>query len=111
MARLSLWKASRATDNENIFSAARKFLIRLGEEMLRATDEPCFFFAVHVIMRRAILCVNSHCGILEPERHAYDGSAGAAESRRQISISSFLDPEDARRDPREVRGFVGDLAR
>ena len=85
MTRLTLWKACRATDNENIFSAARKFLIRLAQEMLRATDEPCFFFAVRVIMRRVMPCVNSHFGSLEPERHAYDGSAGAAESRRQVS--------------------------
>jgi len=78
-------QASRATDNKNISSAARKFLISLRREMLRATDEACFFFAVRAIMRRAMLCENSHFGILELERYGSDGSDWAAESRKQVS--------------------------
>ena len=50
--------------------------------MLRATDEPCFFFAIRAIMRRAMLHVNSHYGILEPECGEADR---AAEGRRQVS--------------------------
>jgi hypothetical protein len=65
----------RATDCEDIFSFACKLLMRLGKKMLRATDEPCFFFAIRAIMQRAMLCINSHFGILKPGRREADGAA------------------------------------
>ena len=94
-------------DNENIFSAARKFLIRLGEEMLRATDEPCFFFAVRVIMQES-------CRAQTPILEFSNRSVTRTTDRRgggkpQAGFkSSFLDPEDARRDPQEIPDGLGD---
>ena len=111
--RAWLWKAFRATDNKNISSAARKFLISLRRKMLRATDEACFFFAIRAIMRRAMLCVNSHFGILELERYGSDGSDWAAESRRQVQIElsrcAKIGGEIPRKSP-AIPGKFGDLS-
>jgi len=44
-----------ATDSANIFSLACKSLLRLDEELVRATDEACLLSPVSAIMRRTML--------------------------------------------------------
>src|SRR5207248_10162454 len=48
-------KFSGATDCANIFSLACKSLLRLDEELARATDEACLLSPVSAIMRRTML--------------------------------------------------------
>jgi hypothetical protein len=99
-----LVKASRATDNKNISSAARKFLICLGGTTLRATDEPCFFCAIRAIMRRAMLCLTP---ILEFSNWNATKPAGLAESRRQVSSRASSLRKIRSGDPQEIPDGLG----
>ena len=56
-------RVRRTTDSENILSNVCKLLIRLGEKILRTTDETCFLCAGHAIMRATMLQLLSISGI------------------------------------------------